>query len=360
MPHPALVASHDPAIPTLSEQPGGPHAAAFAAVQAAVQEWTLGGPAETVLPAQATAPSIAVILPCRNEADSIAGVVESFRAALPEARIVVFDNASTDGTADRAKAAGAEVHREARPGKGHVVRRMFADIDADVYLMADGDGTYDASAARRLVDMILHDRLDMAVGARRDVRVQAHRRGHAFGNHLFSSLYRHLFGSQFGDVFSGYRAFSRRFVKSFPALSSGFEIETELSVHASQLKLPTGEIELPYGRRAEGSASKLHTVRDGWRILRTFLFLLKETRPMLFFGIPALLLTLAAIGLAVPIVATFARTGFVPRIPTVILCTGLIGMAGLLCTCGLILDSVARGRAEQKRILFLAVGTARA
>ena len=357
MPHPALVSPPAPeSRPTSDEGAGGPHAAALAAVQA----WALSRPTEAG-PSQdtAAAPSIAVLLPCRNEADTVASVVEGFRAALPDARIVVFDNASTDETASRAKAAGAEVHREARPGKGHVVRRMFADIDADVYLMADGDGTYDASSARRLVDMVLHDRLDMAVGARQDVRIEAHRTGHALGNDLFNTLYRHLFGAQFGDVFSGYRAFSRRFVKSFPALSSGFEIETELSVHASQLKLPTGEITLPYGKRIEGSASKLRTFRDGWRILRAFFFLLKETRPVLFFGTPALLLTLAALVLSVPVFSTYMRTGFVPRIPTVILCTGLIGMAGLLATCGLILDSVARGRAEQKRILFLAVGKTR-
>ncbi len=302
-------------------------------------------------------PRIAVVIPCRNEAAAVAEVVAGFRAALPEARVVVFDNGSTDDTAARALAAGAEVFRERRPGKGHVVRRMFADVDADVYVMADGDGTYHAPSARQLVDMIVHDRLDMAVGARQDVGRDAHRRGHAAGNRLFNTLYRGLFGPEFGDVFSGYRAFSRRFVKSFPALSSGFEIETELSVHASQLKLPTGEIVLPYGRRAESSASKLRTVRDGWRILRTFLVLLKETRPALFFGLPAAGLALTALGLAAPLFSTYAATGLVPRLPTAVLCTGLVVLACLLGTCGLILDSVARGRVEQKRILFLAVAS---
>ena len=307
------------------------------------------------LPALADQRSIAVIIPCRNEAGSIGGVVSDFRAALPEARIVVYDNASVDDTATRASEAGAEVYVERRPGKGNVVRRMFADIEADVYLMVDGDGTYHAPSARKLVDMILKDRLDMAVGARQDVRSDAHRRGHAAGNLVFNALYRRLFGSEFGDVFSGYRAFSHRFVKSFPALSSGFEIETELSVHATQLKLPTGEVDLPYGKRLEGSSSKLHTVRDGWRIFRTFMFLLKETRPILFFGAPSGLLALASVGLALPLLQTFLATGFVPRLPTVVLCTGLMMLAWLLGLCGLILDSVARGRVEQKRLMFLAV-----
>ncbi len=307
------------------------------------------------LPDLAEQRSIAVVIPCHNEAASIADVVADFRAALPEARIVVFDNASTDATAAQARAAGAEVYCERRPGKGNVVRRMFADIEADVYLMADGDGTYHAPSARRLVDMIIDEHLDMAIGARADVQNDAHRRGHAAGNRLFNTLYRHLFGAEFGDVFSGYRAFSRRFVKSFPALSSGFEIETELSVHATQLKLPTGEIVLPYGKRLAGSPSKLRTIRDGWRILRTFLFLLKETRPILFFGVPALVLALTSVGLAIPLFGTYVETGLVPRLPTVVLCTGLMMLAWLLGLCGLILDSVARGRVEQKRILFLAV-----
>ncbi len=302
-------------------------------------------------------PSVAVIIPCRNEAASIADVVHEFRVALPDARIVVFDNRSTDDTAARAFAAGAEVVREPRPGKGNVVRRMFADVEADVYLMVDGDGTYHAPSARRLVDMIVHDRLDMAVGAREDLHREAHRWGHAAGNRLFNGLYRTLFGTDFGDVFSGYRAFSRRFVKSFPALSSGFEIETELSVHATQLKVPTGEIVLPYGKRTAGSASKLRTVRDGWRILKTFLFLLKETRPALFFGLPAFGLAVVSMGLAVPLLGTYISTGLVPRMPTAILCTGLMMLAWLVGLCGIILDSVARGRAELKRILFLAASS---
>ncbi|MBV9219348.1 MAG: glycosyltransferase [Methylobacteriaceae bacterium] len=299
--------------------------------------------------------AVAVVIPCFNEAAAIGGVIGDFRAALPDARICVFDNKSSDATAEVARAAGAEVYSEPRKGKGHVVRRMFADIDADVYVMADGDGTYDAASAPRLVAAIVEDRMDMVIGAREDVHRQAHRKGHALGNRLFNRLYGALFGAEFGDIFSGYRAFSRRFVKSFPALSSGFEIETELSVHASQLKLPTAEIVLPYGRRSEGSASKLRTFRDGWRILKTFAYLLKETRPAAFFGSIAAALAVAALALAVPLIGTFLRTGLVPRLPTAILCTGLMLIACLLATCGLILDSLARSRAEQKRMLYLAV-----
>ena len=304
-------------------------------------------------------PSIAVILPCHNEGGTIGAVVAGFAAALPGARIIVFDNASSDDTAMRAGEAGAEVYFEKRKGKGNVVRRMFADIDADVYLMADGDGTYDAASAPRLIRMVTQDGCDMAVGARQNVLNDAHRSGHAIGNKLFNTLYGTLFGAEFGDIFSGYRAFSRRFVKSFPALSSGFEIETELSVHAGALKLPTGEIELPYGKRPEGSTSKLRTFRDGWRILKTFGFLLKETRPALFYGAFASVFALMAIVLAVPLAETFVETGLVPRLPTAIACTGLILLSGMSTVCGLILDSLARSRVEQKRMLYLALADRR-
>jgi hypothetical protein len=309
---------------------------------------------------EAPAPRIAVLLPCHNEAASIARVVGEFRAALPEARIVVFDNASHDETAAIAAAAGAEVHFEPNAGKGNVVRRMFADIDADIYLMADGDGTYDSASAPLLVASVAHDNVDMAIGARAFVMQDAHRRGHAFGNRLFNRLYQTLFGAGFEDIFSGYRAFSRRFVKSFPALSSGFEIETELCVHASQLKLPTFEIILPYGKRDEGSSSKLRTFRDGLRILSTFALLLKETRPALFFGSLAGAAMALAIALAIPVLATFVETGLVPRVPTVVLCTGLTLFAALIGACGLILDSLARARVEQKRILYLTIAAPKA
>jgi hypothetical protein len=305
------------------------------------------------------APRVAVVLPCHNEAASIARVVGEFKAALPEARVIVFDNASSDETAVIAREAGAEVFFEPRPGKGNVVRRMFADIDADIYVMADGDGTYDAASAPRLVAAVAESNVDMVVGARAEIFDEAHRRGHAIGNLVFNRLYTALFGAGFADIFSGYRAFSRRFVKSFPALSSGFEIETELSVHASQLRLPTAEIFLPYGKRQEGSPSKLRTIRDGARILRTFALLLKETRPALFFGSLAGATMLAAVVLAAPILATYAETGLVPRLPTVILCTGLALCAALMGVCGLILDSLARARVEQKRILYLAMTSPR-
>lgn len=303
----------------------------------------------------ATQPRIAVLIPCYNEAASIGDVVRAFQTSLPGAIVYVFDNASSDGTLEAARAAGAQVAHEPRRGKGNVVRRMFADIEADIYVMADGDGTYDAKVAPLLVHMLWRDRLDMMVGARAGVGQNAHRAGHAFGNRCFNLLYRMLFGAEFGDIFSGYRVFSRRFVKSFPAVSGGFEIETELSVHAGQLKLPVGEIETAYGARREGSASKLRSVRDGIAILKTFSILLKETRPMLFFGALAGVVTLLSGALAAPLLATFAQTGLVPRLPTAVLCTGLMLIASLLCVCGLILDSLARSRIEQKRMFYLAL-----
>jgi glycosyltransferase involved in cell wall biosynthesis len=309
------------------------------------------GPSPELFPGTA----IAVLIPCQNEAATIGTVVRDFRAALPQARICVFDNASKDATAAAAHAAGAEVFSERRRGKGNVVRRMFAEISADVYVIVDGDGTYDASAVPELVKMIVDDRLDMAIGVRANVRENAHRRGHALGNRVFNRLYGALFGYAFGDLFSGYRAFSRRFVKSFPALSSGFEIETELSVHATQLRLPIGEIVLPYAKRADGSQSKLRSVSDGWRIFRTLIYLLKETRPAVFFGLPAAAFLLAAIVLAAPLVETYVETGLVPRFPTAILCMGLVILSCMSATCGLILDSLARFRVEQKRMLYLAL-----
>lgn len=304
---------------------------------------------------ESASPRIAIIVPCYNEALTIAGVVQGFRQALPQARICIFDNASSDDTSAVARAAGAEVYLEPRRGKGNVVRRMFAEIDADVYIMVDGDGTYDPAAAPKLVSMIVDDRLDMAIGAREDITLNAHRAGHAFGNRIFNRLFAGLFGQTYTDIFSGYRAFSRRFVKSFPSLSSGFEIETELSVHASQMRLPVAEIATPYRSRPEGSQSKLRSVHDGFRILRAFLFLLKETRPVLFFGTIASAFALVASILAVPLMQTYLATGLVPRLPTAILCVGLMVIASLLAICGIILDSLARARVEQKRILYLAV-----
>jgi len=298
---------------------------------------------------------IAVVIPCFNEAATVADVIADFRMHLPQAEIFVFDNNSTDNTGQIARASGATVYFEPRQGKGNVVRRIFAEIDADVYVMVDGDGTYEAAAAPKLVSMVLDDRLDMAIGARADITRQAHRTGHAFGNQLFNRLFASLFGQSYSDIFSGYRAFSRRLAKSFPALSSGFEIETELSVHASQMMLPVGELQTAYIARPEGSESKLRSVRDGARILRAFLFLLKETRPVLFFGMMAGASALLSILLAIPLVDTWLTTGTVPRLPTAILCVGLMIISSMLTICGIVLDSLARARIEQKRILYLAV-----
>jgi Glycosyltransferases involved in cell wall biogenesis len=298
---------------------------------------------------------IAVVLPCYNEAATIGQVVRGFREALPGARIFVYDNNSRDDTAAEAARAGAIVAREPRQGKGNVVRRMFADLDADIYVMADGDGTYDPKDAVKLVEALVTERVDMAVGTRMGVEEDAGRAGHALGNRGFNLLYRRLFGNDFSDIFSGYRAFTRRFVKSFPAVSSGFEIETEMSVHASQLKIPTVEIPLAYGRRVEGSPSKLRTFHDGFRILGMFLQLLKETRPTFFFGLLAAGFAALSLALSLPVIATWLQTGLVPRLPTALLSTGLMIIAMMLAAVGMILDSLSRSRVEQKRILYLGV-----
>ncbi|MEM7637422.1 MAG: glycosyltransferase family 2 protein [Pseudomonadota bacterium] len=298
---------------------------------------------------------IAVTIPCYNEAVTIAKVIADFRAALPDADIYVFDNNSTDNTAQVASDAGAIVRTEQRQGKGHVVRRMFADVDADIYLMVDGDDTYDASIAPTLVELLKRNHVDMVVGTRADVTKDAGRGGHAFGNKLFNKIYGRLFGKQFSDIFSGYRVFTRRFVKSFPAVSSGFEIETEMSVHCSQLGIPTLERPTVYGVRPEDSQSKLRTFRDGFRILGMFAMLAKETRPAAFFGTIGMGLVLLAAILAVPLLATYAQTGLVPRFPTAILATGLVITATILAVSGLILDSLARARIEAKRAVFLSL-----
>nr|WP_274630520.1 glycosyltransferase [Mesorhizobium shangrilense] len=300
-------------------------------------------------------PSIAVLLPCYNEETTIADVVGRFREALPSAAIYVYDNNSSDLTALRARAAGAIVVREPRQGKGNVVRRMFADVEAEIYLMADGDGTYAPEDAPQLINTLVTERADMVVGTRRGVTDDAGRAGHAVGNLLFNGLYKRLFGRDFTDIFSGYRVFTRRFVKSFPAVSGGFEIETEMSVHASQLKLPVSEIALDYGRRPEGSSSKLSTYRDGAKILWMFAMLLKETQPMRFFGMLAGLVLAVSLGFMTPVLIEYAQTGLVPRMPTWMLSIALLLLSMLLMTTGLILDSVSRGRAEQKRIFYLSI-----
>ncbi|TPM04118.1 glycosyltransferase [Mesorhizobium sp. B2-3-10] len=304
-------------------------------------------------------PIIAVLLPCYNEELRIAEVVRRFRETLPSAMIYVYDNNSRDLTPLRARAAGAIVVREPRQGKGNVVRRMFADIDADIYLMADGDGTYAPEDAPQLINTLLTERTDMVVGTRRGVTGEAGRAGHAFGNRVFNSLYKRLFGSEFTDIFSGYRVFTRRFVKSFPAVSGGFEIEAEMSVHASQLKLPVSEIALDYGRRPEGSSSKLSTWRDGAKILWMFAMLMKETQPLRFFGAFAVFFLASSLFLMAPVLIEFAETGLVPRMPTWVLSVGLLLLSMLAAVTGLILDSVSRGRAEQKRIVYLSMPSGR-
>ena len=301
----------------------------------------------------AAGPRIAVILPCYNEAGAIVQTVQDFRRALPAADIYVFDNNSADGSYELAANAGAIVRRVAQQGKGHVVRRMFADVEADIYVMADGDATYEAAAAPRLVAAMLEDNLDMVVGARRSEVEEAYRRGHRFGNWALTSLLKQLFGRSFTDILTGYRVFSRRFVKSFPVLSAGFEIETEISVHALELSMPVSEIMTVYGARPEGSASKLSTYRDGWRILRTIFTLYRIEKPILFFGIIATLLAAAGIILATPLIITYIETGLVPRFPTAILVTGLMILATLSGMCGLILDTVVRGRREVRRLAYL-------
>jgi glycosyltransferase involved in cell wall biosynthesis len=296
---------------------------------------------------------IAVLLPCYNEEAAIGRTVGAFRAALPDAVIYVFDNNSSDGTIAAARTAGAVVRAERMQGKGHVVRRMFADIDADVYLMADGDATYDAAAAPAMVRMLLEDRLDMVVGARASEIDTAYRRGHRWGNRLLTAILGWLFGRSFSDILSGYRVFSRRFVKSFPVLWEGFEIETEISVHALELRMPVGEMVTAYGARPEGSMSKLSTYRDGWRILMTIIHLFRLERPILFFGSIGAVLALIALVIAVPLLFTYLETGLVPRFPTAILATGMMILAFLNGMVGLILDTVVRGRRETRRLAYL-------
>jgi glycosyltransferase involved in cell wall biosynthesis len=298
-------------------------------------------------------PSIAVLLPCYNEEAAIGATIAGFRQALPSATVYVYDNNSRDRTREIAAEAGAIVRTERQQGKGHVVRRMFADIDADVYVMADGDLTYDPKAAPAMVDLLLADALDMVVGTRRHEEKHAFRGGHVLGNRLFTGLLAGLFGRSFTDIFSGYRVFSRRFVKSFPVLSSGFEIETEISVHALELRMPVGEVETAYASRPEGSHSKLSTFSDGWRIFKTIVTLYRIERPVLFFGSIGALLLLAAILLSIPLVVTYLHTGLVPRFPTAILVTGMTIVAVLCVFAGLILDTVTRGRREVRRLAYL-------
>lgn len=302
---------------------------------------------------QPAAPRIAVLLPCYNEEAAIGQVVRDFRRALPQARIYVYDNASTDRTAAVAAEAGATVVSEPLRGKGNVVRRMFADVEADIYVLADGDDTYDAAAAPGLVALLCDQQLDMVNAARGKAVEEAYRRGHRFGNRLFTQLVSSLFGKRFNDILSGYRVFSRRFVKSFPALAKGFEIETELTVHALELRMPVREMVTAYKERPAGSVSKLSTFRDGFRILRTIAGLAKEERPLACFSAAGALLATTSVVLAVPLLVTFLETGLVPRLPTAVLASALMILAFLSLACGLVLDSLAHARREMKRLYYL-------
>ena len=298
-------------------------------------------------------PRVAVLIPCFNEETAIATVVGDFRKSLPSAEIFVYDNNSSDHTSAVAREAGAQVRRERRQGKGHVVRRMFADIDADIYILVDGDATYDALSAPRMIERLLSDHLDMVVGFRVDQTEAAYRPGHRTGNWLLTGFLSAVFGEAFKDILSGYRVFSRRFVKSFPVLSDGFEIETELSVHALELALPVAEIETPYYARPPGSFSKLNTWRDGFRILGTILKLYRSEKPLRFFCAIGGFLTLVSIGLATPVVVTYLELGVVPRLPTAVLAMGLMILAVLSVSSGLVLDTVTRGRREMKLLAYL-------
>ena len=299
--------------------------------------------------------AIAVVIPCLNEEVSIRTVIEDFRAALPSASIYVYDNNSTDRTGAVAREAGAIVRREPEPGKGSVVRRMFSDIDADVYVLVDGDATYPADEAPAMIGRLIDDHLDMVSGAREPQHQGAYRPGHRFGNRFITVLVGLTFGRRFSDILTGYRVLSRRFVKSFPALSKGFEIETEITVHALEMRLPSAEVPIPYYERPEGSSSKLHTVRHGISILKTILILIKEERPLEFFSILCAVFELAAVILAWPVVMEYLETGLVPRFPTAILSTGLALLGFMWLACGLILDTVTHSRQEIKRLNYLAL-----
>lgn len=304
-------------------------------------------------------PRIAVVVPCYNEAAAIATVVDDFQQSLPQAEIYVFDNNSADDTAGIARRAGAYVISVPLQGKGNVVRRMFSDVDADVYVMVDGDATYDASAAPALVNLLVEQHLDMVVGSRLSEEQAAYRLGHRFGNVLLTQCAAMIFGKTFKDMLSGYRVFSRRYAKTFPAHSSGFEIETELAVHALSMRMPVAELETNYGARPEGSESKLNTYRDGFRILMTILKLFKTEKPLAFFSLGFGICALVSIVLAIPVFETYAETGLVPRIPTVILSSCLMVLGGILLTCGIVLDTVTRGRNEFKRLAYLSIPACR-
>jgi len=301
------------------------------------------------------APTVAVLIPCHNEAAAIEGVVAEFRCFLPDAEIYVYDNNSHDDTVLKASRAGALVRHEMLKGKGNVVRRMFSDVEADIYVLVDGDGTYDPASAPEMVRMLLQNHLDMVNGARVSSERTAYRRGHRTGNLLLSSLVAWVFGDRITDMLSGYRVFSRRFVKSFPAMSSGFEIETELTIHALELRLPLAEMDTPYRERALGGNSKLRTYSDGLRIMKTIVWMVKQERPLQSFSLAALVLFVLGFAISIPVFVQYHLTGMVPRFPTAILSMGMVLLSFLLLACGLILDSVAVGRKEAKRMVYLSI-----
>lgn len=303
---------------------------------------------------------IAVIIPCYNEEVTIESVVTGFRNALPEAGIYVYDNNSTDRTAEFAHNAGAIVRKELTQGKGSVVRRMFADVDADVYVLVDGDDTYDPSDAPIFIAELLNGTLDMVNGRRVPKTASVYRSGHRLGNVLLSGIVRLIFGDRIKDMLSGYKVVSRRYAKSFPGLSTGFEIETELTVHALELNMPILEMPTKYGERSEESPSKLRTVRDGIRILQTIMRLVRIERPFEFFSVIALILGAVAVTISVPLAVTYLETGLVPRLPTAVLSTGMMILALNAFFAGLVLDTVTRGRREIKRMQYLAVSAMKA
>ena len=302
--------------------------------------------------------NIAVLIPCFNEEATIAQVVNDFRQTLPDAQIYVYDNNSRDRTVEAALKAGALVRSEPLQGKGNVVRRMFADIEAEVYILVDGDSTYDAASAPKMIKLLVDNQLDMVNGARVTEIKEAYRPGHRFGNWLLTSIVSWTFGNRLKDMLSGYRVFSRRYVKSFPSLSVGFETETELTIHALHLRMPIVEVETPYRDRPAGSASKLSTFKDGFRILWMILVFVKEEKPMSFFSIIALFFCLCSVILMFPILREFILTGLVPRLPTAVLSMSMMIISFLSMACGLILDTVTRGRSEMKRMRYLSTPAA--
>lgn len=299
--------------------------------------------------------NIAVIIPCYNEEVSISSVVKDFRNNLPEAKVYVFDNNSTDNTIQAAEDAGARVFSVRAKGKGNVVRRMFADVDADIYIMVDGDATYDASCSRQLVEKLIDERLDMVVGVREHTDKNAYRAGHTFGNKVLTGCVKSIFGGDFSDMLSGYRVFSKRYAKSFPAMAKGFETETELTVHALELRMPYSEVITPYFARMEGSSSKLSTYKDGIRILKTIIKLYSSERPFFFYGLLALLFAVFSIALSAPLLGMFIETGLVPRLPTAVLSTGLMIFACISFITGIILENIAIGRRELKRLFYISI-----